>query len=90
MQETGTEYTLLNMFYDGGGFMYPLVLCSLFGLGVTLNWPQMGHGWPQMKMQMSIVLYPCSSVPNLWQTICRTSCPALPRVMNSGRCHSRR
>jgi biopolymer transport protein ExbB len=32
----GTEYTLLNIFYDGGGFMYPLVLCSLFALGVII------------------------------------------------------
>jgi biopolymer transport protein ExbB len=31
---TSQSYTLLNMFYDGGGFMYPLVLCSLFALGV--------------------------------------------------------
>ena len=37
MEETvGTEYTLLNVFADGGGFMYPLVLCSLFALGVIL------------------------------------------------------
>ena len=36
MQETGTQYTLLNMFYDGGVFMYPLVLCSLFALGVII------------------------------------------------------
>ena len=37
MEETiGTEYTLLNIFADGGGFMYPLILCSLFGLGVIL------------------------------------------------------
>lgn len=37
MEETaGTEYTLLNIFADGGAFMYPLVLCSLFGLGVIL------------------------------------------------------
>ena len=32
----GTEYTLLNVFADGGGFMYPLVLCSLFALGVII------------------------------------------------------
>jgi biopolymer transport protein ExbB len=31
-----TSFTLLNMFADGGIFMYPLVLCSLFGLGVIL------------------------------------------------------
>jgi biopolymer transport protein ExbB len=37
LEETvGTEYTLLNVFADGGGFMYPLVLCSLFALGVIL------------------------------------------------------
>lgn len=36
MEETGTQYTLLNMFYDGGVFMYPLVLCSLFALGVII------------------------------------------------------
>jgi biopolymer transport protein ExbB len=35
-ETTGTEYSLLNIFADGGGFMYPLVLCSLFGLGVIL------------------------------------------------------
>jgi biopolymer transport protein ExbB len=29
-------YTLLNMFYDGGAFMYALVLCSLFALGVII------------------------------------------------------
>jgi biopolymer transport protein ExbB len=34
LEEAANEYTLLNMFYDGGGFMYPLVLCSLFALGV--------------------------------------------------------
>lgn len=37
MGETvGTEYTLLNVFADGGVFMYPLVLCSLFALGVII------------------------------------------------------
>lgn len=36
MEDTGTTYTLLNMFYDGGLFMYPLVLCSLFAMGVIL------------------------------------------------------
>jgi biopolymer transport protein ExbB len=37
LEEAATnQYTLLNMFYDGGGFMYPLVLCSLFGLGVII------------------------------------------------------
>lgn len=36
MQDIGTQYTLLNMFSDGGEFMYPLVLCSLFAFGVIL------------------------------------------------------
>jgi biopolymer transport protein ExbB len=37
LEEAATsQYTLLNMFYDGGGFMYPLVLCSLFALGVII------------------------------------------------------
>ena len=37
MEETQTPtYSLLNIFYDGGGFMYPLVLCSLFALGVII------------------------------------------------------
>jgi len=37
LEETaGTEYTLLNVFADGGAFMYPLILCSLFGLGVII------------------------------------------------------
>jgi biopolymer transport protein ExbB len=31
-----TTFTLLNMFSDGGEFMYPLMVCSLFGLGVIL------------------------------------------------------
>ena len=35
-EPTGTSFTLLNMFADGGAFMYPLILCSLFGLGVIL------------------------------------------------------
>jgi biopolymer transport protein ExbB len=30
------RFTLLNMFHDGGAFMYPLVLCSLFALGVII------------------------------------------------------
>lgn len=34
--EEGTQYNLLTMFYDGGLFMYPLVLCSLFALGVII------------------------------------------------------
>ena len=36
MEEATHEYTLLNMFADGGGFMYPLILCSLFAVGVIL------------------------------------------------------
>ena len=31
-----TTYTLLSMFHDGGAWMYPLVLCSLFALGVII------------------------------------------------------
>jgi biopolymer transport protein ExbB len=34
--EDGTRYSLLTMFYDGGAWMYPLVLCSLFALGVII------------------------------------------------------
>jgi biopolymer transport protein ExbB len=34
LEEATHQYTLLNMFSDGGGFMYPLMVCSLFGLGV--------------------------------------------------------
>ncbi|HEX6308802.1 MAG TPA: MotA/TolQ/ExbB proton channel family protein [Longimicrobiales bacterium] len=34
--ETGVTYTLLTLFHDGGGWMYPLVLCSLFALGVII------------------------------------------------------
>lgn len=36
MEETQSSYSLLNIFYDGGWFMYPLVLCSLFALGVII------------------------------------------------------
>jgi biopolymer transport protein ExbB len=37
LDETQTHsYSLLNIFYDGGWFMYPLVLCSLFALGVII------------------------------------------------------
>jgi biopolymer transport protein ExbB len=32
----GPRYTLLTMFQDGGLWMYPLVLCSLFALGVII------------------------------------------------------
>jgi biopolymer transport protein ExbB len=35
-ESAGTEYSLLNVFADGGAFMYPLILCSLFGLGVII------------------------------------------------------
>jgi biopolymer transport protein ExbB len=35
LEETPT-YTLLNMFADGGEFMYALVLCSLFATGVII------------------------------------------------------
>jgi biopolymer transport protein ExbB len=33
---SGPRYTLLTMFQDGGLWMYPLVLCSLFALGVII------------------------------------------------------
>ncbi|CAN5788063.1 MotA/TolQ/ExbB proton channel family protein [soil metagenome] len=38
MEETGVgvSYTLLTLFQDGGGWMYPLILCSLFALGVII------------------------------------------------------
>ena len=32
----GAEYQLLSLFADGGWMMYPLLLCSLIGLGVIL------------------------------------------------------
>ncbi|HSJ24417.1 MAG TPA: MotA/TolQ/ExbB proton channel family protein [Longimicrobiales bacterium] len=32
----GPNYSLLTMFQDGGYWMYPLVLCSLFALGVII------------------------------------------------------
>jgi biopolymer transport protein ExbB len=31
-----TSYTLIEMFEDGGGWMYPILLCSLFALGAIL------------------------------------------------------
>jgi len=31
-----TNYTLLDMFHDGGGWMYPLLLCSLFAVGAII------------------------------------------------------
>ncbi|HEY8469458.1 MAG TPA: MotA/TolQ/ExbB proton channel family protein [Longimicrobiales bacterium] len=33
---TGVDYALLTMFRDGGEMMYPLLLCSLLGLGVII------------------------------------------------------
>jgi len=36
LEEPINSYTLLNMFSDGGAWMYPLLLCSLFALGVIL------------------------------------------------------
>jgi biopolymer transport protein ExbB len=36
LEEVGARYTLLSMFYDGGAWMYPLILCSLFALGVII------------------------------------------------------
>lgn len=32
----GNKYSLLQLFADGGEFMYPLVLCSLLALGVMI------------------------------------------------------
>jgi biopolymer transport protein ExbB len=36
LEEVGARYTLLSMFYDGGAWMYPLILCSLFATGVII------------------------------------------------------
>ena len=37
MQEpTSVRYDLLTLFQDGGGWMYPLLLCSFFALGVII------------------------------------------------------
>lgn len=36
MEDAAGQYDLLTLFYDGGLFMYPLVICSLFGLGVII------------------------------------------------------
>jgi biopolymer transport protein ExbB len=36
LEDVGTSYSLLSMFHDGGAWMYPLVLCSLFALGVII------------------------------------------------------
>jgi biopolymer transport protein ExbB len=32
----GVTYNLLSLLHDGGGWMYPLLLCSLFALGVII------------------------------------------------------
>ena len=34
--DAGVTYTLMSLFKDGGGWMYPLALCSLFALGVII------------------------------------------------------
>jgi biopolymer transport protein ExbB len=34
--EIGISYTLLTLVHDGGAWMYPLILCSLFALGVMI------------------------------------------------------
>lgn len=36
MEEQGVSYTLLTLVHDGGAWMYPLILCSLFALGVII------------------------------------------------------
>lgn len=36
MDQGASSFTLLNLFYDGGGWMYPLLLCSLFAVGVII------------------------------------------------------
>ena len=36
MEEAAPRYNLISMFQDGGAWMYPLVLCSLFALGVII------------------------------------------------------
>ncbi|HSJ30852.1 MAG TPA: MotA/TolQ/ExbB proton channel family protein [Longimicrobiales bacterium] len=38
MEESGvgSTYTLLTLFQDGGAWMYPLVLCSLFAFGIII------------------------------------------------------
>lgn len=36
MEDAAGQYNLLTLFYDGGVFMYPLVICSLFALGVII------------------------------------------------------
>ncbi|MCI0436656.1 MAG: MotA/TolQ/ExbB proton channel family protein [Gemmatimonadetes bacterium] len=34
--EPSNTFTLLSVFHDGGEFMYPLLICSLFALGVMI------------------------------------------------------
>ncbi|MGH7501150.1 MAG: MotA/TolQ/ExbB proton channel family protein [Longimicrobiales bacterium] len=36
MDQVTNRFTLLTLFQDGGGWMYPLLLCSLFALGVII------------------------------------------------------
>jgi biopolymer transport protein ExbB len=36
LEEVVPRYSLISMFQDGGAWMYPLVLCSLFALGVII------------------------------------------------------
>jgi biopolymer transport protein ExbB len=36
LDQGASSFTLLNLFYDGGGWMYPLLLCSLFAVGVII------------------------------------------------------
>jgi biopolymer transport protein ExbB len=36
LDQATSSFTLLNLFYDGGGWMYPLLLCSLFAVGVII------------------------------------------------------
>jgi biopolymer transport protein ExbB len=36
LDQATNSFTLLNLFYDGGGWMYPLLLCSLFAVGVII------------------------------------------------------
>jgi biopolymer transport protein ExbB len=36
LEEAAPRYSLISMFQDGGAWMYPLVLCSLFALGVII------------------------------------------------------
>jgi biopolymer transport protein ExbB len=34
--DAGSTYPLLDTFHDGGAFMYPIALCSLFAIGVII------------------------------------------------------